>query len=52
MTIIGPVQRLVRQEARRSGARRDEIDELTALEANRSVAADDEREQDEDGPDE
>ena len=51
VTIIGPVQRLGRQEARRSGPRRGDIDELSAPVANRSVAADNDSEKDEDGPD-
>jgi len=51
VTVIGPVQRLLRQVARRSPARRGEIDELRALEANRSVAAGNDGEKNEDGPD-
>ena len=51
MPIIGPVESLGRQEARRSGPRRGDVDELSAPVANRSIAADKEHEQDEDGPD-
>ena len=35
MTIIRPVQRLVRKEAERRGARHDEVDKFSALVANR-----------------
>jgi hypothetical protein len=52
VTIIGPVHGLVRQEARRRPARRGEVNELSALEANCSVAAGNDHEKNEDGPNE
>jgi hypothetical protein len=51
VTIIGPVEGLGRQEARRSGPWRGDIDELSASVTNRSVAADNDSEKDKDEPD-
>jgi len=52
MAIFWPVEVLPRQEAGRSRARRGEIHESVALEANPCVADGGDREQEEDGPDE
>ena len=49
--ILRPVQRLVRKEPHRRGARHGEVDQFSALVANEGVGAGDDQ-QEEDGPDE